>query len=207
MLGFRAAGAAALIPSSAREGSGSSGRLFKAIFPGHAAPVRTPMYSICKHHINSSLFFLYPMLFVTLAGHILKCRGTVFFRVNACPTEQALNERSVLRIFMEVKARVRTAAPAVRKPHVSEVSGHQSGHRVWGEPEPEQHKNSLQNSANTTPVLWGRHSSAKKKSCHFNVAALFSFLTLFRSSSMCRDCRKEVRSRPSYRRDGDNEGT
>ena len=35
--GFRAAGAAALIPSFAREGSGSSDRSFKAIYPGHAA--------------------------------------------------------------------------------------------------------------------------------------------------------------------------
>ena len=36
-VGFRAAGAAALIPSFAREGSGSSGRSFKGIYLGHAA--------------------------------------------------------------------------------------------------------------------------------------------------------------------------
>ena len=39
-VGFRAAGAAALIPSFAREGSGSSGRSFKAIYKGHAARAR-----------------------------------------------------------------------------------------------------------------------------------------------------------------------
>ena len=36
-VGFRAAGAAALIPSFAQEGSGSSGRSFKVADPGHAA--------------------------------------------------------------------------------------------------------------------------------------------------------------------------
>ena len=36
-VGSRAAGAAALIPSYAREGSGSSGRSFKVADPGHAA--------------------------------------------------------------------------------------------------------------------------------------------------------------------------
>ena len=41
MLGFRAAGAAALIPSSARKGSGSSGRLFKAFFRGLPHPFET----------------------------------------------------------------------------------------------------------------------------------------------------------------------
>ena len=40
--GFRAAGAAALIPSFAREGSGSSSRSFKAIYPGHAARNQIP---------------------------------------------------------------------------------------------------------------------------------------------------------------------
>ena len=38
-VGFRAAGTAALIPSSAQEGSGSSSFSFKALYSGHAAPV------------------------------------------------------------------------------------------------------------------------------------------------------------------------
>ena len=79
----------------------------------------------------------------------------VFPKGQTAPQSMALSERSVLRIFMEVRARVRTAAPAVRKSHVSEVSGHQSGHRVWGGPELKRHQNPLQNSANTTPALWG----------------------------------------------------
>ena len=33
-------------------------------------------------------------------------------------------------IFMEVRARVRAAAPAARKPNMSEQAGHQSGLRV-----------------------------------------------------------------------------
>ena len=36
-VGFRAAGAAALIPSYAQKGSGSSSRSFKATLKGHAA--------------------------------------------------------------------------------------------------------------------------------------------------------------------------
>ena len=52
--GIRAAGAAALIPSFAREGSGSSDRSFKAIFPGHAA--RAKVYSY--RHVRKPLFHI-----------------------------------------------------------------------------------------------------------------------------------------------------
>ena len=45
--GFRAAGAAALIPFFAREGSGSSNHSFKAIYPGLVAPGQVIPGTVC----------------------------------------------------------------------------------------------------------------------------------------------------------------
>ena len=47
-VGFRAAGAAALIPSFAREGSGSSSRLFKAVQKGHVVQAQVIPEAGCR---------------------------------------------------------------------------------------------------------------------------------------------------------------
>ena len=53
--GFRAAGAAALIPSFAREESGSSSRSFKAIYPGLPHPRRlVPAAECAPQFLNSN---------------------------------------------------------------------------------------------------------------------------------------------------------
>ena len=47
-VGFQAAGAAALIPSFAREGSGSSSRLFKAVQKGHVVQAQVIPEAGCR---------------------------------------------------------------------------------------------------------------------------------------------------------------
>ena len=51
-VGFRAAGAAALIPSCAPSGSGSSSRLFKATLKGHAATAQVDPDAGCTDPFN-----------------------------------------------------------------------------------------------------------------------------------------------------------
>ena len=51
-VGFRAAGAAALIPSSARKRSGSSSRSFKATLKGHAATAQVDPDAGCTDPFN-----------------------------------------------------------------------------------------------------------------------------------------------------------